>query len=257
MVPVPARHGTVRSGTPIPEAAASSLRPGETRRADVLAVLGPPARRFDDLRIDAYGWSDVSWYFPWLFAVGGGAAPVGMAGMLERWQRHLLVVQYHPDDRVERMAFRICGSNETIGECVHQWADATGPVLRTAAQEPHADLYVWCPESNRSGAEALVDGELAAELPSGTWSVLHVRPGLRVVTVRVRAAPQGKSSLSQGADCSVLGGTSFGLRMAAGRTYDVEVGAHVLPDAVCPTARWGVRRAADGVAARAGLREVW
>ena len=75
VVPVPTGHGTVRSGTMVPETAASSLRVGETRRADVLANLGPPARRFDDLRIDAYGWTDVSWYFPWLFVVAAGGPP--------------------------------------------------------------------------------------------------------------------------------------------------------------------------------------
>jgi hypothetical protein len=156
---------------------------------------------------------------------------------------------------VERVGFRVCGGNETIGECVRAWAEEGGPVVRAATAEPHAVLNVWCAERCQQGVEILVDGELAAELPAGTWSAIRVRPGLRIVTVRLRDAPTIGGALAS--TCTPQGGASFGLRMAEGRPYEVEAGTYQHPEAVCPWARWGVRRPADGVAARTRLREVW
>jgi hypothetical protein len=255
-VPVPSGHGVVRSGTMVPEAATRSLRVGETRRSEVLAQLGPPARRFEDLRIDVYGWADVSWYFPWMFAIGGYGGGWATGGMAERWQRHILAIRYDPEDRVQRIGFRVCGGNQTIGECVHAWAEKGSPIVRAAAVEPRAVLNVWN-ASSKPGVEILIDGELAAELASGTWTPIEVRPGMRVVTVRPRAAPWVKSSLSDASACVPQGGTSFALRMTEGHSYEVEAGIYQHPDALCPWVRWGVRRPADGVEARRHLRKVW
>lgn len=269
-LPIPWWHGSVRSGAVAPETATEPLRVGETRRVEVLGQLGPPARRFEELRIDAYGWTDVSWYFPWLFVMY--FPPVQGMGLAERWQRHIVLVRYDSDDRVERVGGQVCGGNETIGECVRQWVEEAGPEIRQTSTESNTIVFLCNPAKWRwgiiaTGVDVRIDGELVAELPPRTWTAVRTRPGVRGITLRSRDEPPTVGGAGEWAvgsqpqprppddDCKEE--ESFEMRLEAGFSYEIEVGSDQTPPRTCRAVRWTARTRAEGIDARSALRRVW
>ena len=269
-LPLPWWHGSVRSGAAVSETATAPLRVDETSRAEVLDRLGPPARHFDELRIDAYGWTDVSWYFPWLFVMY--FPPVQGMGLAERWQRHIVVVRYDSGDRVERVGGQVCGGNETIGECVRQWVEEAEPEIRRTSMQSNTVVFVWNPAKWRwgvvaAGVDVRIDGELVAELPPRTWTAVRAHPGVRVITLTSRDEPP---TVGQGGEWAVgtqpqprppepdcKGEESFEMRLEAGLSYEIEVGSDQTPPRTCGVVHWTARTRAEGIDARSQLREVW
>lgn len=210
IIPVPASDHKVVAGSRVEHNTISSIKIGQTTRAQIIQALGQPNVDMPELRVIAYLWEQVDYHVLLILLGPNGAGGGEIGGPIP----YAFFVAFDQSGRVSSYELEKSRKGTfgwtSIQEAARDWARTQGvavpdlPSGFVAREIPtgQALLYIYrtggfFADARGVPPEVFVDGRLEAELKKGTFVSLPEAPGNHTVTVvPARVPPDPGSSVS-------------------------------------------------------------